>query len=99
MITILRARRYVQGDIEGVAHLDDTKFLEDGVTPDPVYVLTNWWHINPEEWAERSTSQKTAWVNSMQQEFAEMCRAQLKIIEDREAGGTVLAIEGQTFPP
>jgi hypothetical protein len=99
MIRILLARRYVTGDIDGLAHLDDTKFLEDGTTPDPVWTLAHQWHVNPEDWQSRTPAQKEAWANALSQEFAELCRAQLRIVEDREAGGTVLPIEGQAFQP
>lgn len=99
MIEILKARRYVTGSIEAEAHLDNTKFLADGVTPDPVYVLRNSWFINPDEWASRTAAQRQEWITSMQQEFAQMCREARITVDDREAGGAVLPIEGSEFPP
>ena len=99
MIEILKARRYVTGQIEAEAHLDNTKFLADGVTPDPVYVLRNSWYINPDEWASRTQAQRQQWIDSMQREFETMCKETLVIVNDQQAGGTVLPIEGAVFPP
>lgn len=99
MIEILKARRFVTGQIEAEAHLDNSRFLEDGITPDPAWVLHHSWFVNQEEWASRTPAQRQAWIDSMQQEFAEMCKEARRVTEDREAGGTVLPIEGQEFPP
>jgi hypothetical protein len=98
MIEILRARRYVTGEIEAVAHLDNTKNLPDG-TPDPAWVLRNTWQVSEETWQGWTPAQRDAWITSMQQEFAQMCRTQRVIIDDAEDGGSVLPIEGSTFPP
>jgi len=99
VIKILLARRYVTGQVVAEAHLDDSQFLEDGVTPNPAWVLRHEWLINPEEWANRTPAQRDAWIQSMRQEFQAECKAQLTIVADREAGGTVLPIEGSTFNP
>jgi hypothetical protein len=98
VIEILKARRYVTGSIEATAHLDNSRVLEDG-TPDPAWVLSHSWFINPDEWAARTPAQRQEWITSMQQEFAEMCREARVTVDDREAGGAVLPIEGSEFPP
>jgi hypothetical protein len=102
MIEILRARRYVTGQIEAVAHLDNTKFVDDAAgdpVPDPAWVLSNSWHVSQETWAGWTPAERDAWITSMQQEFAQMCREQRVIVDDAEDGGTVLPIEGSTFAP
>jgi len=98
MIEILRARRYVTGQIEAIAWLDNSRVTPEG-EPDPAWLLTHSWYVNQEEWASRTPAQRDAWIQSMRGEFAELCRDALVILEDAEAGGTVLPIEGQTFPP
>ena len=98
MIEILKARRYVTGQIEAIAHLDNSRVLEDG-SPDPAWLLAHSWFINPDEWAARTAAQRQQWIDSMQQEFAQMCREQRVIVDDQQAGGAVLPIEGSEFPP
>jgi hypothetical protein len=98
MIEILKARRYVTGSIEAEAWLDNSRVTPEG-DPDPAWLLFHSWQVNQEEWQSRTPAQRQAWIDSMQQEFAAMCREALKVVNDREAGGTVLPIEGQTFPP
>jgi hypothetical protein len=99
VIKILLARRYVTGQIVADAHLDDTMFLDDAETPDPAWVVHHEWYINPEDWASRTQTEKNRWIADMRQEFEAICKEQLAIVSDREAGGTVLPIEGATFPP
>jgi hypothetical protein len=98
VIEILKARRYVTGQIDAEAWLDNSRVTPEG-DPDPAYLLRHSWYINPDEWAARTPAQRDAWTQSMRLEFAEMCRSQLEIVNDAQAGGTVLPIEGQTFPP
>jgi hypothetical protein len=98
MIEILRARRYVTGEIEAVAHLNNSRVLEDG-TPDPAWVLRNTWHVSDETWQGWTPAERDAWIQSMRAEFEEMCRAQRVIVDDAEDGGSVLPIEGSEFAP
>lgn len=98
MIEILRARRYITGEIEAQAWLDNTRVTPEG-DPDPAWLLRNSWHVSPETWAAWTPAQRQSWIDSMEQEFAQMCREQRAIVDDQQAGGTVLLIEGETFPP
>ena len=73
MIEILAGPPLRHGQIEAVAHLDNTRVLPDG-SPDPAWVLRNSWQVSEETWNGWTPAQRDAWITSMQQEFAEMCR-------------------------
>lgn len=99
MIEILTARRFVTGQIVAEAWLDNSRTLEDGTTPDPAWIVHHEWFINPDEWASRTPAERNAWIADMRREFEALCKEQLEVVADREAGGTVLPIEGAIFPP
>ena len=93
---IVTARRYITGRISIDVHLDTTRLLVDGVTPDPVWVF----HRDitaPSVWSSMTAGQRNAWANAVRAELVADCQARLAILNDEAAGGTALGIEGQTF--
>ena len=93
---IVTARRYVTGRISIDVHLDTTKLLVDGVTPDPAWVF----HRDlaaPATWGTMTAAQRNAWANAVRAELVTDCNARLAVLNDEAAGGTALNIEGQTF--
>lgn len=79
-------------------HLDITKAVTvaGATVPDPRWMLHREWP-RPPGWVTRSAAERTAWLNAIKAEIVAETAAQIASLQDEDAGGMVLAIEGTTF--
>ena len=85
---ILRARK-MRDRYVFVIHLDITKLDALGA-PDERWMLRR-------EWPLKETAEKTGYLAAIRAELIAAAAEQLARLQDEEAGGTALPMEGNTF--
>lgn len=93
---ILKARAY-HDRLAFVIHLDITK-MDPLVpaNPDPRWLYSRDWSL-PANWTARTAGVKTSILTGIRVELLSDCQQRIADLTEEDAGGTALAIEGQTF--
>lgn len=95
----LVARRFPR-KVTLTVHLDTTKMLADGTTPDPDWCLSQTWALPQRLSGETNpayVTRVTAWATATKADFILQCQARLSELVDALDPGVALAFEGTTF--
>lgn len=93
---ILKARAY-HDRLAFVIHLDITKMDPlIPANPDPRWLLSHDWPL-PGNWQARTAGVKTSILTGIRSELLTDCTQKIADLNEEDAGGVALAIEGQTF--
>ena len=73
-----------------VVHLDTTKFLPDGTTPDPAWCFE-------QSWTKPAEGGGTGWQAGVRADLKALCNARLADLIEAADPGVALPQEGQAF--
>jgi hypothetical protein len=83
-----------------VAHLDITKMLADGTTPNPAWTIERSWSKpprNPNETVAQWNARLDGWLIGVRNDFKDACNDALAALIETADPGIALPQEGQTF--